>query len=639
MRSQLSLRQHKILQILRNRNAHMTSDEIAELLNVSSKTVRTDIGVINSVLSSERIHIRSVKSKGYILCAENEDLLKKLSKDHRIFLGQSDRVFYLAMRLCTCAEPLNIYDLEDEMAVSRSTMAGDLNAFKKRFVHGVPYIDLTVHKNNLQLEADERKRRFILTKLLSDNWDYNSTGSAYYESDFIDSRAFSVINSITGGVLFRHNIHLDDYSLISLILYLSVTYHQLIDGRVLNVPVWDNELSDNILEACEDLFALLENELSFTFPKEEIRETACIIAENVFPFDSDFGVTDYPEEFADLADRYLKKIFEVFHIDFRDDSEFRQGLLAFIARMNHPMKDLTVRDTPDHVKHHLFVEFDIALLFEQVAPDSFHLTEDDLLYLAWAVSGAMFHHYLIHPEDRFETVVLCHLSVHSMWSLKHALQNQFGGYLTIRKVIPVNHKDFYDFSKAKLILTTVNKSIPVPAPEEVIQISPYFSRKDSSVIGDRIRDLKIQKLYPERTKSISELLSDAFIHEKQVFSSRFDLIEYMARDFIQEGIFTETHLKAMLKHERTSSFAFDPAAALVYCLVPAGKTKLSLLTLDHRIMWNNYRIRIVFMLSLSAEDMNELFYLQETIFHRAFLPEELKILKAKEEIADFYQGH
>ena len=54
-------------------------------------------------------------------------------------------------------------------------------------------------------------------------------------------------------------------------------------------------------------------------------------------------------------------------------------------------------------------------------------------------------------------------------------------------------------------------------------------------------------------------------------------------------------------------------------------------------MWNNYKIRIVFLISLKKEDMREIFYLQNTIFHHCFDPEILKHLKTVREIISYFE--
>lgn len=639
MKEQLSLRQHKILRLLRNRTTCMTSEEIAGSLNVSSKTVRADISDINFALSGEGIHIDSIKSKGFILNAENPGLLKTLTKDANIFLSRSDRIFYLAHLLCTTDKPLDLYDLEDTLAVSSSTLTGDLAAFKKRFVQDVPYIETMIVKDTIALEENERKKRFILTKTLCDNWDYSSTGNAYYGSDIIDSDAFRIINAVAGKTLFRFGIILSDYNLIFLVIYLTITYNRLLEGHALNEAL--SPLSDNpaVSDACRELFTALEDKLGFHFPDEEIYETERIVAESsstYVSFISDPGIMD---KYKDIADRYLQRIYDTFAIDLKDDADFYQRLLSFISQLFKPMKDLTVKDTPSNIKNHLFVEHDVALLFHKIAEKECPITENDLLYLTMAVYGAFFNHFSRHPEAKFNTVVLCHMGEQTMWSLKLSLQNMFGGYLNIKDIIPVHHKDYYDFSDVRLLLSTVENKYPAGYDKNIISISPYLSRDNSFDILTEIRNLKIQDLYPKKIHTISSLLDNAFVHEKGSFTSQYSIVEYMCKDFLENGIFEQEHMFSILKRESISTFAFAPAVLLLFSTTPAAETRMSVLTLDHRIIWNKLKIRIVFMVSFTKEDMRELFYLQNIIYHRKYDPETLKHFKTLDEIKEFYKDY
>lgn len=639
MKALLTLRQNKIIQILRNSRTYLTSDEISKILNVSSKTVRTDIADINNNLFSEGIYIDSTKGRGFVLCVENPELLNKISKDNQVFLSQADRVYFIAERLCMASESINFYDLEEEISVSSSTLTGDLTAFKKRFVYGVPYIALNISKNELSLEDDERKRRFILTKLLSDNWDYNGTGNVYYDSSFLISDVFEKINSLTGAILCRNGIYMEDYSLISLNLYLSVTFYRLQNGCGLNVPLPEDPLPEKVLPVARELFSALEEKLDYHFPEEEMIEAAYIISETRIYNREDFYNNDtFPEKYHTLVSTYLDRIYDMYGLELRDNDEFYDRMLSFIMHMFRPMKDLTVRDTADHIKQHLFVEFDIAILFHKIAEDYFNITENDLLYLTWAISGSFFSYFARHPEERFDTVVLSHMSSHSMWALKAALVNQFGGYLNIKEVLPVYMKDYYDFSNVDLVLTTVDKKI-AGLVASTLPITPYLSKEDSHAIVNYIRDLKIRKLYPKKVIPIAKLLDEAFIHENMEFSSQYSIIEYMAQDFIANDIYTPEHQFKILKRESISSFAINPALLLLYTTSPAKQTKLSVLTLKHRITWNKYKIRIVMMISLTEEDTNELIYLQNILFHRHFDPEKLKEIKTLEQLKEYYKDY
>ena len=72
--------------------------------------------------------------------------------------------------------------------------------------------------------------------------------------------------------------------------------------------------------------------------------------------------------------------------------------------------------------------------------------------------------------------------------------------------------------------------------------------------------------YPEKVIPLTALLENAFVHEKQLFMSRFDLIEFMAADFVDAGIFTEAHVMNILKRESVASFA-SAAPVLVLLLM------------------------------------------------------------------------
>lgn len=637
MKSQISLRQHKIIQILRNKNSYMTSDEIAEILNVSSRTVRNDISDINYSLSGEGINIESVKSRGFIIRAKDPESLKKFSKDHNLFLGRSDRLFYLSIRLCAADEPIDLFDLEDELAVSTSTLTGDITAFKDRFVHGVPYIKLNVSKNAILPENNERKKRFIMTKLLCDNWDYNSTGNVYYESDFIDSGVFNIINSVVAGVLFRHDIHLDDYSLVFFNLNLSIAYHRLLEGHEINHDKEKSHLPADIEAACKELFTILDERLDRGFPDSEKVEAGRFIEECRIPYNTRPALRPYPELYYSMAVRYIERIKDEFRLDFSNDDEFFGMLLEYIYRLHRPMKDIAVRDTPDNIISNYTIAHSIALLFHRIAEsEGLSMTKSDLLCLTYAISGKLSKFFKEKAGNKFKAVIMCHMNINAMWALRKRMENQFGGYLQIIDVIPVNHKDFYDFSKADIILTTVNKKITGPNARNLIQISPYLNADDVNAINERIRNLVIKQVYPKKIIPLRELLDNAIVHEKMLFNSRFDLIEFMCRDFIEKGIYTSDHMFSILKRESVSSFASMPAVLLLYSTIPCTETKMSVLTLDHRIMWNGHKIRYVFMISFRKEDMREIFYLKNAIFHMYYDPGVTKHFKTIEEIRKYY---
>lgn len=130
----LSLRQRKILHSLKYNSDYITGEELAIELNVSSRTIRNDINEINNLLKDYGIIIESKRSVGYLLKTNSPDQLAHVLKINDSFLSRDDRIRYILYRLCVEAEPINLYDLEDEMFVSSTTLDMDIQTMRKNYL-------------------------------------------------------------------------------------------------------------------------------------------------------------------------------------------------------------------------------------------------------------------------------------------------------------------------------------------------------------------------------------------------------------------------------------------------------------------------------------------------------------------------
>ena len=123
----LTLRQRKLLHILQNHENLITGAELASQLNATSRTIRSDVAAINLELNPFDAKIDSIRSKGYFFTAENPDKIRELNRINTAFFTREDRIRYLAFQLCLTDTPINVYDLEDEMFVSLTTLVNDIH--------------------------------------------------------------------------------------------------------------------------------------------------------------------------------------------------------------------------------------------------------------------------------------------------------------------------------------------------------------------------------------------------------------------------------------------------------------------------------------------------------------------------------
>ncbi|OKZ75658.1 MAG: hypothetical protein BHV87_05325 [Clostridiales bacterium 36_14] len=203
----LSLRQRKILQSLKYKTEYVTGKELANELNVSSRTIRNDINEINNLLKESGIVIESKRSVGYLLQTENSAELAHILKINASFLSRDDRIRYILYRLC-------VLDI-------------DIQTLKKNYILEYPFIKFYKKKNFISLESDELKRRIILNHIFTENWDYNSTGNAFYNYQDLDNDILVLIMSEIKIYLNEYNVRLEDLSMVELGLGISIAYFRI----------------------------------------------------------------------------------------------------------------------------------------------------------------------------------------------------------------------------------------------------------------------------------------------------------------------------------------------------------------------------------------------------------------------------
>lgn len=234
--------------------------------------------------------------------------------------------------------------------------------------------------------------------------------------------------------------------------------------------------------------------------------------------------------------------------------------------------------------------------------------------------------------------LLCHDPA-AYWMLKRQVLGAFDKYLNIVALLPINAQHFYDFSSVDLVLTTVQKNIATNAACDMVRISSPLLPEDYLTLSAYITQKRTEFFYPQSSYTLYELLANAYWHEKERFDKPFDIIETLAQDFIRDGIADELQLQALLKKEALISAATRPGILFLYFPDITRETKLSVMTLEHRIKWKSHKIRTIILGSLKKADISLLFRLNH-IFHsdRLCRVEEVKMLKTREELCEYFKA-
>lgn len=638
----LSLRQRKLIHYLQQKNGNYTTgEELANHLHVSARTIRNDINELNQTLIDTGVQITSKRSSGYLLVAADEQDLKKLSQSSNSFLSRDERVRHIAFRLCLSDAPINLYDLEDEMYISRTTLEHDLHSLRRKYILPDPHILFFRHRNHISFENDERKRRIILNRLFSENWNYNARGNAFFQYQYMDERIVNLIIHEVNFYMTKYNIMMEDINMVTLDLAIAIMYYRVTSGHELTNVISHTYCDATAVHAVNELLDSLETRLDCRFSSIEREDIHLLVScgrlldASLLNFASVSNF--FKPSIIQLTDSYIEYIKENYQIDLSKDEDFYITILQYFRYLSLPLHYFNRIDTHfDVARTKFLIEFEIAFAFQPFALEyyGFYLDYTEILYLAFCISGAMA--YMKQASPKLKTVIMCHLNLPSSRELKHQISSRFGDYIDIIALLPVYIKDSYDFSKVDLVVTTANKEITKSPNCKTLLISPFLTYKDQENLERLIQQEQLQHLYTPSLPSLHNLLEQAFWHERVANEDYFSVFELLANDFIQNGYVDSSYLTEVFRRESIFTFAFQPSVVLVYSTVPSTRTCLSIATYEHRIRWNTYKIRTVVMAAIRPEDKTLIFKLINELYSDQINPNDSRFIKTKEEFIDFY---
>ena len=478
----LSFRQKRILYTLQYASGPVTGSALSKALHVTTRTISSDIRVINQVLVPLHASIIPVKSHGYLYQADDPELLKSMNRFNDAFLTRENRIRYLAARLAFSDEPINLYDLEDEMFVSSTTLHHDIAGLKERCFNGSPHIRIITKKNKISFEESELKRRYILNQMYFQDWDYQSKGNSYYYFDYLDDDLLDLIIVTNCSALYENGIRIEDPCLVSLHIAAAIMCKRVKAGHNLDeVPAVQSVSDEAAMSASRMIVERLSSRLDLSFNEAEVIHLYERIASgHLFPAGSITALTEkdlLDEKVIRTARDFLDQINCLFHIDLSADEDFYITLLQYIDFIRRPVYVFNYQFDSELIKNRYSVELEMALLFLEPALYNLNcrIGKAALLYLADMLSGALDNFFNIHPEFKINVATCCHLNLPSIWALKRRLMSSFGTYLNLVAMFPVNASNIYDFSGINLIISTVSRALLHHPEIDTIIISPFLN--------------------------------------------------------------------------------------------------------------------------------------------------------------------
>ncbi|GAB3398932.1 BglG family transcription antiterminator [Schumannella luteola] len=576
-------RRQKLLGILRDQGPLLAGSRIAELLGVTSRTVRSDVRAINASAASPVI---AAEHRGYSIvdgAAPPAPVVRRESVS-------GHRIFTIAQRLMRARDGIDAFDLAASLSISDSALEADLT--KVRTVIREFDLALTRSGNTIRLTGRESDRRRLVRQLLLGSA-RGATGAGL-EAALHELNRYPVaeLSRILEAALAESTLDLHDYELIDLTLHLAIALERIDDGHSRAAEDGDPALDPRALAAAAHVGTQLEADLGARLPDGEVRGLAELIGTRI----GSAAAIGADDENVRLVRDVVDELSAQYALDITDD--------AFVVNLGLHVRNMLDRARAGHsVRNPLRAEFkqshplihDLAVFVASriEGRTGVSIGEDEIVYLALHLGT-----YLQRSLEAHDVVdVVCVVPRH--YDSRTAFIERLSVHLgdTVRLRLLASLLPDWAGINADLIVSVIE--LPVGLQRDAVAVTPIPSRAELDRIGDAVRRVRHRKSAARIRWTLTELL-DPRLFRRVARTTRDEALRSMCEDLTAAGVASDGFHEDVLARERLSSTAFGGQIAVPHSFrMDCSRTAISVVMSEEPIDWGGSSVRMVVLFALS----------------------------------------
>lgn len=602
---------------------YVTASELAKILDLNEKTVRTTIGKMRDSLDEYGIEIESKTRKGYhLLIYDKEKYQAFINNDE--WLSKNDipnnskeREEWLLDYLLKQHKFVRIDDLSEMLYVSRSTITNDIRNVEDSLKSY--HITLIRRPNyGLHIQGSEFDIRNCMISQFKDNkWAQRFSDK---EENELKEISKILLNNIQNQKVVLSKSMIQEMT--SCIYIAKVRYEENY-----KITVSKNEVVHRIYKPCIEVATNIVEELNEKFHIHLLDSEIYYIAINIAAR-SDYNVLEGELESGVInqarkqATQMLDCVYDMMHLDMRQNLSLLYDLISFLIPMDIRMRYGIIAKNPfaEATKKKYFFAYNVAS--QAVIPlkkTYFHeLPENEIAYLTSIF--ALFIEQEKDKKKKYNILVICATNMSTSKLLAYQYKKKFKKYIDEVYTCEMYNLDSFDFSKVDYIFTTVeiNRVLPKPVlgisafleDEEVEKISSILKFKSSNTIADVYSEELFYDNIKGETKE--EILFEICKRIPEKYGIPSDFYEGLLRREEITGTDLAKHVALPHPYETTSDISFACISVL-----------------DYPIRWTRQDVQVVILMAVAEDEQRDLTNFLQLISE--FIANESAVLQLVEE--------
>lgn len=621
----LSKRETQILKLLfDHRHTYLTSQEIASGIDVSNRTARKYLHLLEDALKKEAVAtIDAKQGNGYQLKIEdskkfdvfylNEVKEQSTSKDITTIQESNDRQYYILNRLFFEQSTVYVDAIADELFVSRSTISNDLVEIKKLITPYQIELQSKSNKGIFVVGNEQNIRHFIMNYFFMDRLHDNLFAFSMY-ANLLEGISVEEIVIIVLDECRESQLKLSDFIVYNLVLHIGLAIKRIQNGFLMDIqaPIAFDEDSIEYQTALK-ILARIEQAMGLTFSSEEA-DFIALHLKNKITAKTIFQKADATEaEIRSQLLETLKTIDQDTPFDLEHDTILIDGLMIHFIPLLTRLQNNSSIENPllEEIKSQYPDLYELTVNYFSKMPifSSYRMTEGEWAYLAIHITAAVERYF---NDQKTHVLVICATGLGSSQMIKNRLEREFGSRILIEKVISYYEIAEQDLSQIDLVISSINLgNIVLNAP--IVNVSVFLGEEDIKKINHEISSTKgghfntcEENKQVEMVEEKVELIKRSFQSELFYFADKRLTKETVLKELIgkieavEQNDLQESFLNQLKLRESYSSVVFSEFMAVPHPIEAlTNEGYVAVAVVPEGIDWSEeyQKIQLVFLLS------------------------------------------
>lgn len=592
----------------------VTSKHIAQILGVTSRTIRDDIKILDHTLRPHGAKVRSIRGTGFELIIDDDkqfrnylnQFFKKEINEETLPNSPDERVKYLVKRFLLAEDYLKLDDLCNEMHISKSTIQSDLRSVKRILNK---YDILLQQKPNYGLKTigEEVKLRFAMSEHIFDRSE--SASKAIWQDQLaqITGTSEEQLDKIWSIILKEikdHKISLADLAINNLFIHIIIAYKRIKDGHY--VSIFNQELNEIKIQkeyqVAQNIVLATEKILDVQFPAEEIAYitihllgTKMVSQTNISEADLE-NILD--KQIQSLTIKILDLIETKMSLNIRHDQELVIGLgLHLKPAINRYKYGMNLRNPMlNDIKLNYPLAFEAAVIAGLVLENEMNVSidENEIGYIALHIGAAIERTKIKSRPKR--CYIVCASGLGSAHLIKYKLKSVFNSRIEVLGTTEYYKLQQIPFDKTDFIVSSVPIYEDIAVP--VIEVNAILSDKDID---------KIEAHLDEKRDSILDYINKDLVFLNQSFQTKDSVLTFLVDQIRLRMDLPDNYLNLIHEREEVAPTAYGNLIAIPHPITAQAKqTFLTICTLQKPIIWADKQVQFVCLLNVEKDGHEDL---------------------------------